>query len=292
MCCNISRLLWAACMALLCLVFAACNKEAVISPDEVPDFYSLPQGNQPYDDSIVSFHKKYSSYILYRFTQRDFSYDFRGSISGTAAVANPAYIKSTLEYFRKECMEYYPDEFLIKTMPFKILLCAYIDTIGIDRQTKLPAPPKRAQTGFCATNSMLAIGWADSTLLLQSPAARKRMRGWMHRSYMQQAVASGAMIIPTEFVNLTPLNYEAIKGSEKLYGILEDHYSFEVRENALWDFCSYVCAITSRTKEEMNAAFLNPAYDTRGWARKKYDIVISFFQDKYNVDLQAIGNHP
>lgn len=278
------------CLPLLLCIFSSCHKEASLVPDKIPDFYTLPQGNQPYDDSIVAFHQKYGSYILYKFTQKDLTYNYNNYLPITYGAANPAWISNTLAYFKSECLSYYPESFLQKTMPFKIMLAAYFDSSYV----VLPVitPIGRALTGFCATRGTLGIGWADSTLARQSPARLKQLRGFLHRSYMQQAVLSGAIEIPSGFTKYSPDNYSASGGKEASIGLIEGISElFGYTPDAVWDFSCYICAITGHTKAELDATILRPAYDTKGLIQLKYNAVISFYKTKYGVDLQAIGNH-
>jgi hypothetical protein len=277
------------CLLLLMCVILSCRKEASLVPDQIPDFYTLPQGNQPYDDSIVAFHQKYGSYILYKFTPTDLTYNYSSTLPVTSGPANPAWIKYTLDYFKSECLNYYPESFLQKVMPFKILLAAYIDTswrIGLE-----VTPIGRAETGFCATQGTLAIGWADSTLAQQSPARLKALRGFMHRSFIEQALLSGGLEVPADFRKNTPDSYtSAYPGVD---GILESLATLRITNaTVIWDFTSYVCAITGHTKAELDATILSPSFDRRGLVQLKYNAVINFFKNNYNIDLQAIGNHP
>ena len=283
------RKIMAVCLPLLLCIFLSCRKEASIIPDQIPDFYTLPQGNQPYDDSVVAFHQKYGSYILYKFTPTDLTYNYSNNLPITSGPANPAWIKNTLDYFKSECLQYYPESFLQKSMPFKILLAAYIDTSFIVDGKIMPS--YRSLTGFCATRGTLAIGWTDSTLTQQSPARLKQLRGFMHRSYIQQALLSRALELPDDFKKYCPDSYTAAYAGRD--GILENLADLRiVNASAVWDFACFVCAITGHTKAELDATILSPAFDTKGLVKLKYTAVINFFKNNYNVDLQAIGNHP
>lgn len=287
-----SRNVLVACLPLLLCIFISCHKEAPLVAGEPADFYKLPQGNQPYDDSIVAFYQKYGSYILYRFTEKDLTYDYSRYLTVRGTEANPAYIKNTLDYFKSQCLDFYPESFLKKTIPFKIILAAAIDTFSLVNETR-PTPLIRSLTGFCASGNMLAIGWADSTLLQQSSARLKQLRGFMHRSYMEQAIQSGAMDVPAAFMKYMPPTYNEVVGKERANGIIESVGDLAPsRRTVMWDFTCYVCAITGHTKAELDATILSPAYDVKGLIKLKYDVVIRFFQNTYGVDLQAIGNHP
>ncbi|MBO9731569.1 MAG: hypothetical protein J7623_23210 [Chitinophaga sp.] len=279
-------------LTLLLLTFISCRKEAAIIPEKVPDFYQLPQGNQSYDDSIVAFHQKYNAYILYKFSTFDLTYNYTNYLQVKSGPANPAWIKYTLEYFKSECLNFYPESFLQKTMPFKILLAAYLDSfyrVGGTIGNVIDAG--RTKTGFCATRGTLTIGWADSTLAAVLPTRRKELRGYMHRSYMEQSISAGGIQIPQEFKKLSPETYSnSLTARDGLIEVPQNVGAFQ--PTLLWDFVCYVNAITSHTKAELDATILKPSYDVSGLIQLKYAAVINFYRDKYGVDLQAIGEHP
>jgi|GEM_PF-933016 len=280
-----------------CLLFIAwglfsCSKEKALSPNKPPVFYTLPQGNHPYDDSIVAFNKKYGSYILYKFTQQDFAYDFTGYVSMIAANANQAYVQQALTFFRTQCLDLYPETFLRKTMPFRIMLAAYLDTIT--NLNNKPSDTSRSLTGFTASHSMMAIGWADSTLQQHTPTELRQVKGYLNRCYFQQALLSGALIIPDIFIQLGPAGgYQYVSGFQPEKGMLEAPSSEDAGRNAsaTWDFLCYINAITGHTKAELDATLLSPAIDRAGKIQEKYDALIRYYKNQYGVDLQAVGDH-
>jgi hypothetical protein len=275
------------CFPVMLWSLTGCRKEAKLTATEVRDFYTLPQGNQPYDDSIVAFHKKYGTYILYKFTNIDFAYDYNSYISYAATIGNPAYVSQTLDYFRTECLDYYPESFLRKTLPLKIILAANIDTLYTRGNVIFQ---QRSVTGFAASGSMMAIGWTDSTLVQKTPVALTHMRGWLHSCYAEQALKSGSINIPAVFIKLAPDNYRSLPNGGNKYpnGLLDDYNGLGT---LMKDFLSYITVITSHTKAELDATVLNPAVDVNGLIQGKYDAIIKYYQFQFGVDLQAIGDH-
>ncbi|HEY8954272.1 hypothetical protein [Chitinophaga sp.] len=280
-----------------CLLFIvwglfSCSKEKTLSPNDPPVFYSLPQGNHPYDDSIVAFNKKYGSYILYKFTQQDFAYDLTSYLPTMAANANEAYVQQTLTFFRTQCLDFYPETFLKKTLPLRIILAAYLDTIA-NRNNK-PPDTSRSISGFTASHNMMAIGWADSTLQQRTPEQLRQTKGYMNRCYFQQALLSGALEIPDIFIKLGPVGgYPLVNGYQPQKGMIEAPSSEDNGRlaSATWDFLCYINAITSHTKAELDATILHPSVDVNGKIQEKYDALVSYYKTQYGVDLQAIGNH-
>ncbi|SHM47476.1 hypothetical protein SAMN05444266_108205 [Chitinophaga jiangningensis] len=265
----------------------ACKKEAAIQPTPIPPFYTLPQGDQPYDDSILAFKDKYASYILYKFTNYDLVYEVAGVTPRVAArVANPQYIDTTLKLFRSVFMNYYPEDFLKKTMPYKILLAASIDTMNVTYLNVL----QPSITGTFASPTTLAIGWADSTFIKKKYPART-LREWLTAAYMKHATMSGAMKIPDEFVMLAPPAYNEATSDPRGVGML-GQATLMADISIYWDFGMYVAYISSRSRAELENTIFKPNYDTKGLIRQKYEVVCNFFRNEYGIDLQAIGDRP
>lgn len=272
-------------MLLLCL--GACHKEAPLTPSPASDFYSLPQGNHPYDDSIMAFYKQYGSYMLYKFDTVDYAYNYTKYLSIRAAQGNEAYVPQAIDFFKKQCLNLYPENFLQATMPFKVILASYIDTLYLNTGYA------RSVTNIMAGRGMLAIGWADSTLQQQSTARLQLLKGSLNRCYFWQGLQSGALVIPPDFAALYPTEF--INGStlQSTLGLIEIPYNVDNDQQAslMWDFLCYIKAITSRTKADLDATILKPSFDTKGLIRKKYAILINYYQTNYGMDLQAVGNH-
>lgn len=265
-------------LAVVTILFA-CNKEAALTADPVKPRYTLPQGNHSYDDTIMDLYRKYGTYILYKFSQEDYTYDYTTTKKDSAINANAAYIGTALRFFKTQLLDLYPESFIQKTMPFKILLASYIGS-GDTRSPK----------GFTSGNSMLAIGWADSTLAQKTPAELKQLRSWMHRYYLERAYRVKSIKAPDAFVALAPRLYGDVTEENKYsLGVLVTNGS---GMNLGVDFMAYIETITGNTKAQLEAGVLSPQIDTRGLIKKKYDIVINYFLAEFNVDLQAIGELP
>ncbi|RAJ83186.1 hypothetical protein CLV59_103146 [Chitinophaga dinghuensis] len=285
----IQRIIIIGLLPLFLLSMSACHKEK-LGKTEVPDFYVLPQGNQPYDDSIVAFHKKYGSYILYNFNEKDFRFDFIRYLDASAKVGNPAYVANTLQFFKSQCLNYYPETYLQKTMPFRILLSAAIDTMFYQSVTR---ELHRSYSGFYATRTMMAIGWTDSTLLQQTPERLKELRGFMHMAYTQQALLSGALKLPDDYLKYTLPSYTSIAGWNlgEIGQVADVNFLIPIERNEAWDFATFVGMITSHTKADLDTTFLSASYDTKGLVNLKYNVVIRFYKE-LGIDLQAIGELP
>lgn len=267
-------------LAFILTALMACRKEAVLtSPAEVPG-YTLPQGNHSYDDSIVQFYRKYNCYMLYRFTHTDFAYNYTNMREDSAFNANPAYIGNTLRFVYEQLILQYPEAFLQKTLPFKILLASYIGS-----------GPSRDAAGFASTISTLTVGWADSTLLNKTPAEIKQLRGQLHRFYMERAYRVKSIDVPMAFLELAPFDYTSSTAANKYsMGIIGNTTGQPM--NVIVDFLDYIEVITSHSKAELEATLFSPAVDTKGLIKRKYEVVTNYFTNNFGTDLQAVGNRP
>lgn len=267
-------------LASFLMVFTACRKEKILTPSVDVPGYTLPQGNHSYDDSIVKFYQKYNCYILYRFTHADFAYNYTTMRPDSAFSANPAYIGNALRFFYDQLVTLYPESFLKKTLPFKVLLASYIGTAS-----------KRDTTGFASTISALTIGWADSTLVNKTPAEIKKLRGFLHRFYMERAYRVKSVDIPQAFIRLAPYEYNEVQPYNKYAkGVIGNMYGADM--SVVSDFLDYIEAITSHSKAELEATLLSPAVDTKGLIRRKYEIVVNYFTNNFDTNLQAVGEKP
>lgn len=113
---------------LLVLLLGSCQKEAKLSPAPPNVFYTLPQGNHPYDQDILQFYNTYHTYILYKFDSSDFNYNITAPLDATlsARPADTNYIAQAMAFLHANWFDAYPPAFLQKTLPFKILLSSNI----------------------------------------------------------------------------------------------------------------------------------------------------------------------
>lgn len=267
---------------ILAMAMIACQKEAKLTPDNYDNLYKLPQGNTAADDTIMSIYKKFGTYILYRFSQADYAYDYSNVRKDSAFSANPAYIDTALHFFRNQLMAQYPERFLRKTMPVKVLLAS-----SVTARNSFGGIP----IGFASTASMFAIGWADSTLVRLTPQATKKLRGQLHHYYWERAYRTKSVEIPFAFAQLIPGDYRGVNFQTRYQlGVVADVVLPTL--NIGHDFLAYIDMITCNSTAELEAHYFDPGIDTQGLIRQKYNAIITYYKTEYGIDLQAIGNLP
>lgn len=266
--------------SLLLLSAISCKKEnAIVVNDDDTRMYKLPQGDQPYDKQILEFYSKYNSVILYNYRESDFIYQFTGptELDLRAPAAGPNGIQETLDFFQEHWLSMYPEAFLKKNLPFKILLADSITKIleGLPSDTvQLPAIAGYRNVTFGLTGHLsgLSSDGIDSA------------RGALHGAFWQQAFISNTIEMPPLFPNFPsyPRDITAMKNAGTFF--------YRNGMTGMMDAGDHIQMITAHSKTWLDANLYTPQNDPLGNYKKKYDILINYYQTKYNIDLQAIGN--
>ncbi|AOM76409.1 hypothetical protein [Pedobacter steynii] len=265
-------------LSLMIALALGCKKEPVIQPDTLQPEYQLPQGNQPYDNKILDFYKKYGTYILYKFNDKDFQWNISANILYAADPGDQDYIAQSLEMMDKKLFSFYTEPFLKLSLPYKILLSSRI------RRVVAPdtlATPVNAVSTF----SHFTFGQASPRLGNLTEQELTVMKNELHIAYWKQAVITKKVELPDLFIAAT--DYGMVQDYNKNeYGVFTYSYGMTASD----DFLDYITAIVSHTAEELEATIFLPENDPQGRFKFKYNAVINYYKAKYNLDLQAIGN--
>jgi hypothetical protein len=287
------------CLLLLLTGIFACKREAAPAPSGDKYGYQLPQGNHPYDDAIVAFYKKYHCYILYKYTPVDFKYAITTSLGDTSWLPDPADVQPALNFLLQECLQLYPDSFLYQVLPYRILLPSRIDSLVRIAEYGMPIISKYVSgVGFATTDYMMAFGWANHQLPQQTPAQLKMLRGWLHQNLWKRAYNAQQLEMPDSFALYSP-DYISMPNEDNfnfyavgLVARIHDAYKMNNPYCLGRDFTDFIAAITSKSAAEWESTLLSPAVDVSGLIKVKRGIVLRYYQRKYGIDLQAIGNRP
>lgn len=266
-------------LSLLLLTTAiSCKKEnAIVKSDEDARLYKLPQGDQPYDQQIVDFYNKYHTVILYNYVRSDFDYNFTSFTlpNISAPAAGPIGIQQTLNFLQEQWFSMYPDAFLKKGLPLKILLSSRISKIPEQgTNSDLPAIAGYRNVTFGLTGKLDNL----------TPGAIDTARGALHDAFWQQAFANNTIELPPTFPSLS--TYPSTAAAMKQAGTFFSRQGMTMYHDA----GDYMKVITSKSRTWLDANLFTPQNDPNGNFKKKYDILVNYYQTKYNVDLQAIGN--
>lgn len=120
---KIVKLLVAALITLS--IGSACSDEDKLGPElTLNPPYTLPvRGESEAGDRVIDFFEKYSSFLLYDFTQKDFQWETVSSgLTYEAVYGDPQYLGDMLDFLDEIWLDFYPDKFKQEKFPFKIFL--------------------------------------------------------------------------------------------------------------------------------------------------------------------------
>ena len=306
-------------IALALLLCWGCYNENALEPSTEPEpGYSVPQGDQPYDQEIVTYFENCGFYILYQFEPKDVYWNLSQWEGLTwneqgdkweqstfeALPAEAEYVGEQYEMVKENFLNFYPDSTLKKLMPLKLLLCSSLwrpsgsDTVNLV-----------CRDGF----DYIAVNYGNESIRQLTEADIDTIRNELTIMFLQKAVDGEKMPIPVEFSSISKYGTGPTTESDMYSkgficpdGIYGSYVTIEDDWNA------YIEAIITTHEDDLRAVpdiweiygMSDPTYigilyqedgvnevkDVTGNILKKYNIVIQYFKENYGVDLQAIGN--
>lgn len=289
-------------IALLLLSFFSCERENMIDgPSEPQQFYLLPQGNNPFDQDIVELYNKYATYFIYKFDPaKDFAWtpafvNAESSFGNTyeCLQGDEPNVNEVLIFIKENWLAFYPDTFLKETLPFKVLLAKDLKRLRLPSSSDKSlisastavGSPMNTVTGY----DHITISNTSEAFNEMTDGQRTLFKSDLHVEYWTHMFNNGKVEIPAGFTAVSNYAQTVSSSTRYQYGFL-DTFAKSQNNPQIYDLRTYIKVITSNTKDELDATILNPTNDTNGLVQAKYDIVVSFYLNQYNIDLQAIGD--
>jgi len=272
--------------------------------------YQLPQGNAPFDTTILNFFHTYNTYILYKFSDVDFNYQLSFNLANppggtTNGVVGPVVmrggdaiaIQAALDFMNQYWFSFYPEGFKKQYLPQKILLAGLIynsrwngitkiydtirmnpDTIPIEGIDHITLPKIDTAFNTCPLASKLALKAQLNRLFLK------------HLMYPVVNTMPAPVAPPADFFKVSNYALAGISGVQQYkYGFNSTTRSGNAPTPGA-DILSYLDTICAKPRAALDAYMLNPSVDVQGLCKRKYDLLVNYFKANYNVDIQAIGN--
>lgn len=295
-------------LLLLCpLAWTACDSEDKLTPGEPMSFYDFPQGNAAYDREFVDFYNKYDVQVLYRYKEMDFRWNVTSYLPFYSEQPEEKNIQQAWNFLSKYCFSIWSEDFLKQCLPSRIFLASRVYSLnikdvwegGVSRKDTTEVP-KNTIYGL----SHITFGRTDGTLDTLSVAGKKELIGDMAFALIGYAASRGNIDIPEEFTILhnkwkSGNNDQLASWGYNGCGFLEYYGSID----AAYDFGLYVKYLVMNSKEEFEARYLDPSFDSGGteydsnWQvipekriYQKYQVVINYFLNTLHIDLHAIGD--
>ena len=282
----------------------SCSNEAALTPSD-PEGSGFPQGTNAYDKVFEQYYKDYGTMVLYRYTDADFRWNITSYIPYYSEIADENYVSAAWTFLNDNCLSIWPNSFLKKCLPNRILLASSIWSLKEgwgydDAGNYVKTYTKVYHTSVYGLNH-IAFGLTNSTIANLTTADKKTAIGEVAYSLIGYATSRSKIDVPTAFKTLHD-DYTKYNGEDEsdwgynAAGCLEYIYACDVYQ----DFAMYVKYLMTMSKDEFAAAFLNDSFDCGGTydsnynktythpIKQKYQIVIDYF-NSLGIDLHAIG---
>lgn len=289
------------------LMMAACKKtEDKLTATDKPEYgYTVPQGSNNFDDRIAGYYKRWGTYLLYKFTVQDFTWQVTGYDKYYKSTgADEAYINQQLDLLDNTFFKYYQDSTLRKYLPSKFFLCS-----SLTYQNRRVDAYALTST-FTGGYESFAVNWGNKRILnINAPIDSVTIfRSNVNYSFLKIMNLKGKMGISDVFISssdyisaITPTAPATNPNNADLYkrGFLgSTSFTTPSSQN---DWYSYLQVILSNkytnltnpatTPTDVSAkGILSPVKDVNGLVRRKYDAIIKYYNEVYNIDLQKIGD--
>jgi len=291
----------------------ACKKaEQSLVPSDTSDTYTVPQGSNAFDQTIVDYYQKYNTYLLYKFSDKDVYWTPTGwrkpvqatsggswSAGAEVEASDEAFIPAQLALIQSKWFGFYSEKFLKKFLPTKVMLCKKVDSVGNSFVfTPVFATVKSTKKVAAFYNyDNIQINYGDATVNSMTAA---ELRGFIYKVnliFIQSIIARG-LSTPTPEFNSSADYITAMTTSAQSYGkgIIVAYNA----ASAQADWNAYITAMVSYSNVQLNTStaitdttpmgILHATKDTSGQIKKRYNLVRNYFINEYGVDLQLIGN--
>lgn len=273
-------------MVLFVCGFIACSGNDKIEYIEPwTEEYVLPQGKSDADDRIMNYYDQYGTYILYEYSDLEFRYEFPNLIYDYE-LPDLAYVGDMLDLLEDIWFDFYPVDFHKKYMPLKIMLAkqfVYQNTFGV------------TTLYFTASGtSSIGIGFCSDTLRKITPETKLGFKNDLQGSLWTTWL--NKVEFPDEFFTISDYSYNAdmdpmSDNYARKRGFVTYYFSGMALEwstsgtlDSQIDLLSFLTGMLIRTSEDWKTDLEYPL------VKKKYDILRSWFQEKYGFDMQNIGD--
>ena len=257
---------------LMLLALLSCSDEDRLEPS--PDFealYSLPQGTHDYDQKILDYYNRFGCYFLYVYTVEQACWSVDRKLEDTEiTLPDENRIKQLLELIDNKFLKYYPDTLLRRTMPLRLFLTgSTLEKLYWTEDGILP--------GY---NSLLIPGARE---MEYSPSFIMNFKNTFHQGFIENYLVKKVQI-PKEFKQVSR-DYYGLPFNRG-YGFFSNTGS----KNVEADWKEFLVQAAINTQEYLKMRYFNAMFDPNGLLEKKYNVVIKYMIENYNVDIAAIGN--
>ena len=212
-------------------------------------------------------------------------------------LGDPVYAGDWLDVMERIWLDFYPEDFLQKNLPYRILMA---DSI---KQTYTYERPATYYKVYLTTNT-LAIAGLNKDIVSLSGAVEKSFKNVLQQEFLKHLINSGALVAPDEFYYVSDYSKKATAGVEARTREFVPSIDMEESYGSVYDWCTYIVYGTtelSRTNDlrhYLMNMISHAETESNSWAtyltyplvKKKHDILKKYFLEEYGIDFQKIGN--
>lgn len=301
---------------------AACYEDETITPGtESEQYFTLPQGDHDYDDKIVEYYEKYGFYILYDFMPENVywtgtnwdEYLGSGNISDRDNIGDKLFVAPALPERAGELLDmcenlffnYYPDT-LLKCLPVEFYLCSRLGEVGqVYDPTTYRYVLDTARINVYRNFHCMAVNGGSMEIDTMSREMKMEFQGDLNTEFLNLLNEQGMLQASTEFLSVCDYKYQFLMG-EALFaaGYLTQSSIVwnDVQKSQANDFEAYLKLLVIPLEilegepapigaTEMSnpplAGALNPKRDKNQLVRKKYEILIRYFKERYGIKTEG-----
>ena len=305
---------------LLALPLALCTScyddQPIGDPIDIHADYVLPQGDASAEDNrrIEDYLQRYGSYFIYNFEvdSTGFSRDVTwvqktGSASERFNIVitkgQTQYVGAMLDLLEKTWLQFFPEDFLAKGgIPYRVFIC---DNMYQWRQ--VGDWYQRLDHEYMFFDYSLTICGMNEHLLSMTQDDRVAFKRMLLPAVWQHYYDIHLLDVPAEFYELTdytrqpeyPDNSPEALEQWRRQGYLPFEYTADGKPVEFWngnyywgnarrdDLNAYLMHLRDLPASVIQQYLDNPAYSV---IRRKYEILLSHYRDKYGIDLRAMGD--
>lgn len=275
-----------------------CYKSDTVTSELGTNPIKLKPSEDKLDNLIYEFYQSSNSVILYNYNVVDYKWNWKRSFDTLIIQTNRDYLFNGVKYLNKIFGDLYTKEFKQKNFPPEIFLADSVNYKGI----------QKVLDEICLVgNKHLEIGrirdGIDKLSNEDLLKAKGEINGYFWGKYMFN---NKKIVIPESFFEVGKDKYS----QNLLYtGVFPENAGkkfedIEIRDYGFWsidpktsndnykmtpkkdvDVYQYISIITTTDYET-----LKPILDRFPKLKMKYTILVNYIRDKFNIDIQEIGN--
>lgn len=269
-------------------LFGGCSyKDDEIKPDGVEEKYSVPQGQNEFDDKIVDFHESTGTFLLYRYDLIDAIWNVTGLYPNNSyplkvTLPKEEYLEKTVGLMFSEWLDLYPPETLKATLPKKILLA---DTI-LKKKSVLD---EGSLVDYTYTVDNICIGNVNESVnSITSSSSKKDYKAMLNFAYISYCIDYQKMEVPAAFYAEVDYSKVTSRNAED-WGVVKWSSNMGPKE----DMLGFIEMIFTEDQFGIDYFwFAGPdewGMDSKGMIKKKCGILVDEMKRIYGIDLEALS---